>query len=231
VSVRRHYLQAFEERLAALFVPVRGGRGYRGGHDGVRRAGPRGTPRTLVSDSLRRALKGNGPQGIQVSPREAVIVMSLVNHPALAHNRLEMLADIELPSTPARTLMTALLDLVTVHPDLGADGLRQALAARGFGETLARMGAILKAQGIWQADEGSAESDAETGLKHALALHYKSVQLNRERKAAEKALGEAPSESSFERLRDILNQISSVDGTEALIEGFGSLSGRATRSL
>src|SRR5690606_37810136 len=61
VSVRRHYLQAFEERLAALFVPVRGGRGYRGGHDGVRRAGPRGTPRTLVSDSLRRALKGNGP--------------------------------------------------------------------------------------------------------------------------------------------------------------------------
>jgi DNA primase len=89
----------------------------------------------------------------------------------------------------------------------------------------------LARQGIWQADADTAQSDAETGLKHSLALHYKSVQLNRELKAAELALGEDLSENAFERLRDIQNQISSVDGTEALIEGFGSLSGRATRSL
>jgi len=38
-------------------------------------------------------------------------------------------------------------------------------------------------------------------------------------------------EESFEKLQDIKNQITSVDGTEALIEGFGSLSGRAARSL
>ena len=38
-------------------------------------------------------------------------------------------------------------------------------------------------------------------------------------------------EEAFERLRDIKNQITTVDGTEALIEGFGSLSGRATRSF
>ena len=73
--------------------------------------------------------------------------------------------------------------------------------------------------------------DAETGLSHALALHNKKVQLNRELKAAEAALGEDPSEETFERLRDIKNQITTVDGTEALIEGFGSLSGRATRSF
>jgi len=231
VSVKRHYLQAFEEKLAALFVPVRGGRGR--AYGGARGGSVRGTPKTLVSDTLRnsRLLKGGVSLGGQVTPREAVIVMSLVNHPELAHNRLEMLADIELGSSPARALMAALLDLVTVHPELGPDGLHQALSARGHADTLARMVAILRAQGIWQADEGSAQIDAETGLKHALALHYKSVQLNRERKAAEKALGETPSETSFERLRDILNQISSVDGTEALIEGFGSLSGRATRSL
>ena len=83
------------------------------------------------------------------------------------------------------------------------------------------------------ADRGRrvAQIDAETGLKHALALHYKSVQLNRELKAAEMALGDDPSEETFERLRDIQNQITTVDGTEALIEGFGSLSGRATRSF
>ena len=79
--------------------------------------------------------------------------------------------------------------------------------------------------------EALAEIDAETGLRHSLALHYKSVQLNRELKAAEVALGVDPSEETFERLRDIQNQITTVDGTEALIEGFGSLSGRATRGF
>jgi len=45
------------------------------------------------------------------------------------------------------------------------------------------------------------------------------------------ALAAEFTEESFEKLQDIKNQITSVDGTEALIEGFGSLSGRATRSL
>ena len=76
-----------------------------------------------------------------------------------------------------------------------------------------------------------AAQDAEIGLTHALALHYKSVELNKALKAAELALGDDPSEETFERLRDIQNQITTVDGTEALIEGFGSLSGRATRSF
>ncbi len=109
--------------------------------------------------------------------------------------------------------------------------MAEALIARGLGPVLDKMRNLLARQGVWQADADSAQIDAETGLKHALALHYKSVQLNRELKAAELALGEDLSENAFERLRDIQNQISSVDGTEALIEGFGSLSGRATRSL
>jgi DNA primase len=62
-------------------------------------------------------------------------------------------------------------------------------------------------------------------------LHYKSVELNRALKAAEAALDVDWTEETFERLQDIKNQITTVDGTEALIEGFGSLSGRATRGF
>ena len=93
------------------------------------------------------------------------------------------------------------------------------------------METLLARQGVWQSTAEIADTDAETGLKHALALHYKSVELNRELKAAETALGNDPSEETFERLRDIQNQITTIDGTEALIEGFGSLSGRATRGF
>ena len=112
----------------------------------------------------------------------------------------------------------------------GTEGLEKPDPAI-FHLALERMQGLLRAQGVWQSGVETAALDAETGLKHALALHYKSVQLNRELKAAELALGDDPSEETFERLRDIQNQITTVDGTEALIEGFGSLSGRATRGF
>ena len=233
VSVRRHYSQAFDEKISSLFVSTRGqyqGRGRGGGYD-QRRPGQRGNPKMLVSDTLRNSRLLKGGAAPDVIPREAVILMSLVNHPELVQARLEALAELEFQSLPARQVLAALLDLVTVQPDLGPNAVGEALIARGHGPVLERMRTLLARQGVWQADAESAQMDAETGLKHALALHYKSVQLNRELKAAELALGEDLSENAFERLRDIQNQISSVDGTEALIEGFGSLSGRATRSL
>src|SRR5690606_40018938 len=114
-------------------------------------------------------------------------------------------------------------DIVVHKHDITGDELAEALGMRGFAGALERMRALLREQGGGQSAADTAELDAETGLRHALALHYKSVQLNKELKAAEMALGEDPSEETFERLRDIQNQITTVDGTEALIEGFGSL--------
>ena len=233
-SVRRHYGQAFDEKLQAFFQPMRQGRrDQRPGAGRGFQLGPRGrgTPRLVVSDTLRnsRLLKpGRVPEA---TPREAAIIVALVNHPGLAESRLEQLAELDLQSPAARSVMTALLDLVTREHDISAQDLMSALGARGFGESLERMRLTLRSQGVWQSSAETAEADAETGLRHALALHYKSVELNRALKAAEMALGDDPSEETFERLRDIQNQITTVDGTEALIEGFGSLSGRATRSF
>lgn len=238
VSVRRHYGQAFDEKIAGLFVSTRGqyrGRsGFdqrRGGPRGGQRSGSRSNPRMLVSDTLRNSRLLRGGAAPDIVPREAVIIMSLVNHPELVHSRHEALAELEFQSLSARRVLAALLDLVVMHPDMGPHGVAEALIATGHGPVLDQMRDVLARQGVWQIEAETAQIDAETGLRHALALHYKSVQLNRELKAAELALGEDLSENAFERLRDIQNQISSVDGTEALIEGFGSLSGRATRSL
>jgi DNA primase len=241
-SVKRHYQQAFDEKLQAFFQPTRQSRyegrqrdGQRGqfGQYGKGQFGQRqrGSPRVVVSDTLRnsRLLKpGRVPEA---TPREAAIIIALVNHPALAESRLETLAELDFASPAARGLLVALLDLVARDHDIPAEDLSAALGARGYGEALDRMRQVLRSQGVWQSDAETAEIDADTGLRHALALHYKSVELNKALKAAELALGEDPSEETFERLRDIQNQITTVDGTEALIEGFGSLSGRATRSF
>jgi len=238
-SVRRHYMQAFDEKLAAFFQPVRLAPRYEGRRDD-RRNGPRRdygqqrpggvSPRVVVSDTLRnsRLLK---PGRTEATPREAVILISLVNHPALAESRLEALAGLDFGSPGARKLFSTLLDLVMADHDISGPDLRAALGARGFGADIERMEGVLRAQGVWQVLSDAALLDAETGLKHALALHYKSVELNKALKAAENALDVDWTEDSFKVLQDIKNQITTVDGTEALIEGFGSLSGRAARSF
>jgi len=238
--VRRHYMQAFDERLAAFFQPVRPASRF-DGRPGDRRNGPRRdygqqqrprgvSPRVVVSDTLRnsRLLK---PSRAEATPREAVILVSLINHPALAESRLEALAGLEFGSPGARKLFSTLLDLIMADHDISGAGLREALGPRGFGPDIERMEGLLRGQGVWQVLSDAAELDAETGLRHALALHYKSVELNKALKAAENALDVDWTEDSFKVLQDIKNQITTVDGTEALIEGFGSLSGRAARSF
>lgn len=233
-AVRRHYVQAFDEKLQAFFAPVRQARFDRGRESrGGTRYGPRrpASPRLVVSDTLRNSRLLRPGRQVDATPREAAIVVTLVNHPALIESRMEQLAALDFASPTTRAIMNAVLDIVGRDHDISAADLAATLGARGFGEPLERMRALLRAQGVWQSAAETAIQDAETGLKHALALHYKSGQLNRELKAAEMALGEDPSEETFERLRDIQNQITTVDGTEALIEGFGSLSGRATRGF
>lgn len=234
-SVRRHYLQAFEEKIAGFFRPEparrrdwEGGRSW--GRGPQERSPQRRSPRYVVSDALKNSRMLREKSAPAITAREAAIVVTLVNHPALADQRLELLAGLELISSTPRDVLAALLDAVGGGAS-EARAVREEIAAKGLSEALLAMETLLTRQGVWQAGPQANPIDAETGLKHALALHNKKVQLNRELKAAEIAHGDDPSEESFERLRDIQNQISSVDGTEALIEGFGSLSGRPARNL
>ena len=233
-SVKRHYQQAFDEKLQAFFAPIRAPRWdnrQNGGRRGNSSFQQRSSPRLVVSDTLRNSRMLRGGRGGEAAPREAAILITLINHPSLCESRLETLAQLEFASPAARGLLMAILDLVTRSHDIDATGMAEGLVARGHGDSIARMRDVLARQGVWQSGPEVADPDAETGLKHALALHYKSVELNKALRAAELALGDDPSEETFERLRDIQNQITTVDGTEALIEGFGSLSGRATRSF
>ena len=64
-----------------------------------------------------------------------------------------------------------------------------------------------------------------------VALHRQWHSLTKELKDAELALGQDSSEANYLRLRDVKARLSQVDGTEALIEGFGASSGRGARSL
>ena len=83
----------------------------------------------------------------------------------------------------------------------------------------------------WPARAGAAAEDVAQWWTHVVTLHRKARTLNKELKEAERALGEEPSEANLAWLRDVQGRLSELGGTEALIEGFGALSGRPIRSL
>ncbi len=68
-------------------------------------------------------------------------------------------------------------------------------------------------------------------MAHVVTLHRKHRTLNRELKDAERALGDEPSEANLAWIRDVQGRLAALEGTEALIEGFGVSSGRGLRSV
>jgi DNA primase len=182
-----------------------------------------------------------------VPRREALILLTAINYPWLLHDHLEELAAAEFRHADTQKLKGALIDVFVHHfaddfaHDSGQDpehfgaAERAALAAelgkRGFTELLDRIGRSITTQSVWGAGPNAAESDVLQTWKQLVALHTQWHSLTRELRDAEAALGQDNTEANYARLRDVKSRLSTLDGTEALIEGFGASSGRAAKSM
>jgi DNA primase len=244
-AVRRYYRQDLWQRLRKLTTPesapnrsardLSGGRNraFRG-RDGRSRhgAGGRGVePGSLATLSPRMSTSSivRGSRSA-MPPREALILLGACNHPWLLDTAAEQLAELEFLNGDMDMLRRAMLDIAAGQGPLTRDTLRAAVVARNYGPILQRIeGATHPAD--WPAQDGAAPEDVRQWWTHVLTLHRKNRTLNKELKEAERALGEELSEQNFARLRDVWDQLSALDGTEASIEGFGALSGRPLRGL
>jgi DNA primase len=84
---------------------------------------------------------------------------------------------------------------------------------------------------VWAARPDAAADDVLLTWRQLVALHTQWHSLIRELKDAEAALGQDNTEANYARLCDVKARLSTLDGTEALVEGFGAASGRSARSL
>jgi DNA primase len=186
--------------------------------------------------------------------REALILQAALNHPWLLHDHMEELAAAEFRHADTQKLKGALID-VFAHaaesfgqssPGQGSLGqssldspeseaerteLVAELTRRGFANVLDRIERTITTASVWAARPGAASNDVLLTWKQLVALHTQWHSLTRELKDAEMALGEDNSEANYARLCDVKARLSVLDGTEALVEGFGASSGRTPRSL
>src|SRR6266487_1894291 len=240
-AVRRYYRQDLEARLQRLLAPPsapdrnrgltrdssRRGKDWRSrsrsGQPGFREiSGPR-SARFATSPIVRGFRTG-------LPPREALILLAVVNHPWLLEAHAEELAEIELRHSDADRLRRAVLDIIgaSVHD---SDTMRAALAALDLGGVLARVEKAITHGSDWPARSGAPPEDVAAFWTHVLTLHRRTRTLHKELKSAEQALGSEPNEENFLWLRDVQERLAAVEGTEALIEGFGASSGRPARSF
>ncbi len=238
-SVRRHYLQAFDERVAAFFPePERPGRDWRGkrsarggGGGGVGGGRRPDMAHDVIPVSNRLTRTGILAGRSALPLREVVLVATMVNHPALIAAHLDAFAHVELAHPALSEFRSALLEIAAADHDADAEAVRERLAASRFAALLSRLDAQIAAAGLWTATAAAADADAEKGWLQALTLHHRQRTLHKELKDAEAALAGEPSEGNLARLVDIQKQLANAEGMEALIEGFGSSSGRPARAL
>jgi DNA primase len=172
-----------------------------------------------------------------ISRREALILQCLIHHPWLLHDHLEEVAALELAHPEAHKLRAGIIAAFANdhHHNPEASGqsekMRADLAAGGFSQTLQRVDLAITTQAVWGAGPGAAREDVLSTWHQLVALHRQWHSLLRELKDAELALGDEASEANLAWLRDVKARLAEVDGTEALIEGFGESSGRFQRSV
>jgi DNA primase len=153
------------------------------------------------------------------------------------HDHLEEVAALEMANAEAHKLRAGIIAAFandhhhSPDPSEQAEKMRADLERGGFSPLLQRVERTITTAAVWAAREGAARDDVLATWHQLVALHRQWHSLLRELKDAELALGEEASESNMAWLRDVKARMSEVDGTEALIEGFGELSGRFQRSV
>jgi DNA primase len=176
-------------------------------------------------------------QRAATSRREALILTSLLNYPWLLHDHVEEVAALDLSHPDAQKLREGIIAAFSAdHHHSGDDEaqsekLRADLTRAGFSELLQRLERAITTPAVWGAQGGAAADDVLATWKQLIALHHQWNSLLRELKDAERALAEDANDHNFGWLRDVKQRLAAVEGTEALIEGFGESSGRLKKSM
>ena len=238
-DVRRHYQQNMRDRLNAFFRPAQrqGGGGFSGNRQGRGGGGRPGTQGNAASSGISDRLTRSAlVRGAEVLPalRESVLALTVVNHPGLLFSDYDEIAVIEYENRDLQRLWSALLGIAgSVGARLDRGRLIEELEAAGFDTLLRGLDQQIRNSRLWTATAEAAPEDAREGYLQALALHKRTRALLWQRRELERELAVSTEEGDDERVPQILRALQEVqmetvrmENQEAIIEGFGVLSGR-----
>ncbi|RMF10981.1 MAG: DNA primase, partial [Alphaproteobacteria bacterium] len=151
-----------------------------------------------ASPSLRRSALVSGR--MVTGSREALLLLTLLNHPWLFEDHAEEIAAIHFENKAFALLRDKMLNLQTGDKPLDSGQLRTQLSREDSGAVVAQVERAITHKSDWFAEAGASRADVETGWRQIVALHRRSVELKKELDAAERAFRAEGSETAWARL-------------------------------
>jgi DNA primase len=216
-TLRRYYREDIESRISALNPDSRQNRFQRqpAGQRWDRRGPAPTTPNVRLSVSPLLAQSTLFMGGSTESPREAVILCVFLAHPELLQNHAETLAEIELEGKAAQAFRRFLLDGAASGEPVDSSVMQHRLERAGLTPAADKLTGQVRPGDRWMLDIHADSLRLEDALRQAITLHRRARTLHSELRAAERALAEEDNEANLAWLREVQNQLSSVEGAEA----------------
>jgi DNA primase len=251
-SVRYHYQQDIRNRLRAFFQPSSTGSGDRrqgfqpgfqkgrGGAPGKR--GAPGSNHSVAGAALESGTQGSARlnQMLKLSGRarppalrEIVLALTIVNHPQLLLDEYDEISSVEFENQDLQRFWSCVLSGVgRLGHKLSAESLRGELTENGFGDLLATMNQQVRNARLWTATEEADPQDALQAYRQTRALHSRDKELRWQKNDLQRELSELQADDAergellLRAMLEIQNEITRLEAQEAIIDGFGVLSGR-----
>ncbi len=218
-----------------------GGNGAGGGRGGFQRGQGRGGQGGQgfgggaiggISDRLARSGLVRGHTELPAL-RESVLALTIVNHPQLLLSEYDEISSMDFENRDLKRLWSCVLTIIGQSgANLSVEDLKQQLADNGFAETIQQMNMQIRNARLWTATEEADPQDSLQAYRQTRALHARNKELRWQKIELERELAEM-TEDEPERndlllraLLEVQNEITRMESQEAIIDGFGVLSGR-----
>ncbi len=250
-SVRYHYQQDIRNRLGSFFSQAGGaggerrqnfqrnntaGAGRKGGRGGAQQggsvvAGAMIETGTAGSARLNQMLKLSS----QARPplRETVLALTIANHPQLLLDEYDEISTVDFENKDLQRFWSSLLSIVgRLGAKLSVEAVRDGLVADGFADLLAGMTQQVRNARLWTATEEADPQDALQAYRQTRALHSRNKELRWQKMELQREIADLTGDDDergeilLRALLEIQNEITRLEAQEAIIDGFGVLSGR-----
>lgn len=234
-KVRTYYAQDLRARLAKLFGAREPQAQRRTGGEGFRdrpwtpkwkpgqrfQRDPRLIPAT--PELKRSALARDASAGVR--NLEELMLATMLNHPELLEDYCEEFSGVEIKAPALDRLRNEIIDIAALHAPLEREALRNHLVSRDLADIAQRLtgGTARKSDRFARPD--ASREDAEAGFLHLMARHRRTITLEAELKAAERALAEDMNEENWARLQAIHAQLEHSEQLEGAGEGLNGQRG------
>ena len=146
-------------------------------------------------------------QALPLPPREALILLAILNHPWLLEAHCEALAALTFTSPPLARLRDGLLELLAGGSVLDRAPLRSQLNKLGFAKLIALAERAITHKSDRFAAADTEASEVEAGWRDAVKLHATQAELKRSLQAAERSLCADPSDAELAHIVELARRM------------------------